>query len=97
MLPTAGAITVIAPFSTVLVRAFGTKLTVAGGLLVIGAAARLAANEPFELCRAGSVSSFTAKPNGSRQSRLTPPSGLIVHGVAQANGPWLASSPLACR
>ena len=35
MLPTAGAITVIAPFPTVLVRAFGTKLTVAGGLLVI--------------------------------------------------------------
>ena len=31
MLPTAGAITVIAPFSTVLVRALGTKLTVAGG------------------------------------------------------------------
>ena len=35
MLPTAGAIAVIAPFSTVLVRAIGTKLTVAAGLLII--------------------------------------------------------------
>ena len=31
------------------------------------------------------------------QSRRTPPSGLIVHGAVQGNGPWLASSPLACR
>ena len=35
MLPAAGAIAVIAPFSTVLVRAIGTKLTVAAGLLII--------------------------------------------------------------
>ena len=35
VLPAAGAIAVIAPFSTVLVRAIGTKLTVAAGLLVI--------------------------------------------------------------
>ncbi len=35
MLPAAGAIAVIAPFSTVLVRTIGTKLTVAAGLLVI--------------------------------------------------------------
>ena len=38
MLPAAGAIAVIAPFSTVLVRAIGTKLTVAAGLLVIAGA-----------------------------------------------------------
>ena len=37
VLPAAGAIAVIAPLSTVLVRAIGTKLTVAGGLLVIAA------------------------------------------------------------
>jgi len=35
VLPAAGAIAVIAPFSAVLVRAIGTKLTVAAGLLVI--------------------------------------------------------------
>jgi EmrB/QacA subfamily drug resistance transporter len=35
VLPAAGAIAVIAPFSTVLVRTIGTKLTVAAGLLVI--------------------------------------------------------------
>ena len=35
VLPAAGAIAVIAPFSTLLVRAIGTKLTVAAGLLVI--------------------------------------------------------------
>ncbi|HTX29626.1 MAG TPA: MFS transporter [Streptosporangiaceae bacterium] len=35
VLPAAGAIAVIAPFSTVLVRVIGTKLTVAAGLLVI--------------------------------------------------------------
>jgi EmrB/QacA subfamily drug resistance transporter len=35
VLPAAGAIAVIAPLSTVLVRAIGTKLTVAAGLLVI--------------------------------------------------------------
>ncbi len=35
VLPAAGAIAVIAPFSTVLVRMVGTKLTVAAGLLVI--------------------------------------------------------------
>jgi EmrB/QacA subfamily drug resistance transporter len=35
VLPAAGAIAVIAPFSTVLVRVAGTKLTVAAGLLVI--------------------------------------------------------------
>jgi EmrB/QacA subfamily drug resistance transporter len=34
VLPAAGAIAVIAPFSTVLVRVIGTKLTVAAGLLV---------------------------------------------------------------
>ena len=37
VLPAAGAIAVVAPLSTVLVRAIGTKLTVAGGLLVIAA------------------------------------------------------------
>ena len=37
VLPAAGAIAVIAPLSTVLVRAIGTKLTVAAGLLVIAA------------------------------------------------------------
>ncbi len=35
VLPAAGAIAIIAPFSTVLVRTIGTKLTVAAGLLVI--------------------------------------------------------------
>ena len=35
VLPAAGAIAIVAPFSTVLVRAIGTKLTVAAGLLVI--------------------------------------------------------------
>lgn len=35
VLPAAGAIAVVAPLSTVLVRAIGTKLTVAAGLLVI--------------------------------------------------------------
>jgi EmrB/QacA subfamily drug resistance transporter len=35
VLPAAGAIAVIAPFSTLLVRVIGTKLTVAAGLLVI--------------------------------------------------------------
>ena len=35
VLPAAGAIAIIAPLSTVLVRAVGTKLTVAAGLLVI--------------------------------------------------------------
>jgi EmrB/QacA subfamily drug resistance transporter len=35
VLPAAGAIAIIAPFSTVLVRTVGTKLTVAAGLLVI--------------------------------------------------------------
>jgi EmrB/QacA subfamily drug resistance transporter len=35
VLPAAGAIAVIAPFSVVLVRAIGTRLTVAAGLLVI--------------------------------------------------------------
>jgi EmrB/QacA subfamily drug resistance transporter len=35
VLPAAGAIAVIAPFSTVLVRAVGTKLTVAAGLLIV--------------------------------------------------------------
>jgi hypothetical protein len=43
------------------------------------------------------AASFAAKPDGSRQSRRTPPGGLIVHGAVQWNGPWLASSPLACR
>jgi EmrB/QacA subfamily drug resistance transporter len=37
VLPAAGAIAIVAPFSTVLVRAAGTKLTVAAGLLVIAA------------------------------------------------------------
>jgi EmrB/QacA subfamily drug resistance transporter len=37
VLPAAGAIAVIAPLSTILVRAIGTKLTVAAGLLVIAA------------------------------------------------------------
>jgi EmrB/QacA subfamily drug resistance transporter len=37
VLPAAGAIAVIAPFSTVLVRVIGTKLTVAAGLLVVAA------------------------------------------------------------
>jgi EmrB/QacA subfamily drug resistance transporter len=36
VLPAAGAIAVIAPLSTVLVRVAGTKVTVAAGLLVIG-------------------------------------------------------------
>jgi len=35
VLPAAGAIAIVAPFSTVLVRTVGTKLTVAAGLLVI--------------------------------------------------------------
>ncbi len=35
VLPAAGAIAIIAPFSTVLVRIMGTKLTVAAGLLII--------------------------------------------------------------
>ncbi len=35
VLPAAGAIALVAPFSTVLVRTIGTKLTVAAGLLVI--------------------------------------------------------------
>jgi EmrB/QacA subfamily drug resistance transporter len=35
VLPAAGAIAVIAPLSTVLVRAIGTRFTVAGGLLII--------------------------------------------------------------
>jgi EmrB/QacA subfamily drug resistance transporter len=37
VLPAAGAIAVIAPLSVLLVRAAGTKLTVAGGLLIVGA------------------------------------------------------------
>jgi hypothetical protein len=40
---------------------------------------------------------FAGKPDPLRQSRPTPPSGLIVPGAVQGNGPWLASSPLACR
>jgi Na+/melibiose symporter-like transporter len=36
VLPAAGAIAVVAPLSTVLVRVVGTKVTVAAGLLVIG-------------------------------------------------------------
>ena len=36
VLPAAGAIAVVAPLSTVLVRVIGTKFTVAAGLLVIG-------------------------------------------------------------
>ncbi len=36
MLPAAGAIAVVAPLSTVLVRVVGTKVTVAAGLLIIG-------------------------------------------------------------
>ena len=36
VLPAAGAIAVVAPLSTVLVRLIGTKLTVAAGLLIIG-------------------------------------------------------------
>jgi cyanate permease len=37
VLPAAGAIAVIAPLSTSLVRVVGTKVTVATGLLIIGA------------------------------------------------------------
>ena len=36
MLPAAGAIAIVAPLSTILVRTVGTKVTVAAGLLVIG-------------------------------------------------------------
>ncbi len=36
MLPAAGAIALVAPLSSALVRAFGTKLTIAAGLLITG-------------------------------------------------------------
>ena len=36
VLPTAGAIAIVAPLSTVLVRVVGTKVAVAAGLLIIG-------------------------------------------------------------
>jgi MFS family permease len=39
MLPAAGAIALVAPVSSALVRAFGTKVTIAAGMLIAGAGA----------------------------------------------------------
>ena len=69
----------------------------AGAVLLPPVRADKCGGAALRACRAGSATSFTAKPDGSRHSRRAPPSGLIVHGAVQGNGPWLASSPLACR
>ena len=52
VLPAAGAIAVVAPLSTVLVRAVGTKLTVAAGLLVV-------AGGLWQLSTASATTTFT--------------------------------------
>jgi EmrB/QacA subfamily drug resistance transporter len=52
VLPAAGAIAVVAPLSTVLVRAIGTKLTVAAGLLVV-------AGGLWQLSTASATTTFT--------------------------------------
>jgi EmrB/QacA subfamily drug resistance transporter len=52
VLPAAGAIAVVSPLSTILVRVIGTKITVAAGLLIIGAGL-------WQISTASSATTFT--------------------------------------
>jgi hypothetical protein len=70
VLPAAGAIAVVAPLSTIGVRAAGTKITVAAGLLIVASGRRRVPHRPDRAAVPGLLS---RRPGGRRHAwRWTP-------------------------